>query len=84
MKYLHIGAFGKSETCPPTSKLWLYVSAELPAREREEIAAHLAVCDFCGAEAELLRKNPPRVMPLPNAEIPSHLKNLAAEILGKR
>ena len=59
MAYLRVNKFGKRASCPPTETLWHFVSGTLAAAQHEQTQAHIAACDFCGAEIELLSKNPP-------------------------
>lgn len=84
MAYLRFYKFGKWETCPTTETLLRFISEGLTANQHEKIATHIAVCDFCGAEIQLLSKNPsPHVAPFQRAEMPPHLQSLAASFLTK-
>lgn len=86
MAYLRVNKFGKSVTCPPVETHLRFVSGMLTAKQYEQIAAHMSACDFCGAEVQLLSKNPPPhcVVTFPHAEMPPHLQTLATECLTTR
>lgn len=49
-------SFGKQSNCPTSHKILAYVQGSLRPLARERIAQHCALCDFCGAEAQLLTK----------------------------
>jgi hypothetical protein len=76
----------KSKTCPTAATLLLYGEASLEEETHGEIGRHLAHCDFCGAELQLLTKFPPRGratfrparMPLPLFRLAKDLLRLAA------
>jgi hypothetical protein len=75
--------FCKHKTCPATELLLLYHDAVLAPTLARGVAAHLAECDFCGAELFLLTRHPPvnlpRYAPVP---IPEPLYRLAKSLLG--
>jgi len=74
--------FCKRKTCPSAEMLLLYHDAVLARTFAREVAAHLAVCDFCDAELYLLTKFPP--LGLPNhtpVMLPEPLYRLAKELL---
>jgi hypothetical protein len=48
-------SFGKHSNCPTSDKVLSYVAGGLRPLARKRIAQHCALCDFCGAEAQLLR-----------------------------
>jgi hypothetical protein len=52
---------------------------------RASIAAHLAACDFCGAEMQLLSRFPPQANTLPFAAfpMPAGLRRLAEDMLAE-
>ena len=75
--------FQKTLTCPAAEALLGYARAELAGDSRAAVARHLATCDFCGAEAQLLsRFAPPASAPLTAAPLPGHLRRLAEELLA--
>lgn len=49
-------SFGKHSNCPTSHKILTYVAGGLKPLARERIAQHCALCDFCGAEAQLLAR----------------------------
>jgi hypothetical protein len=49
--------FGKRATCPTTEETLSYIEGSLGTGEAKRIAQHVHVCDFCGAEAQLLAKH---------------------------
>lgn len=75
--------FCKQDTCPSAETLLLYHEVKLMPGEHEQVAAHLAVCDFCGAELQLLVRHPPIDVDCVQGQIPDHLRLLAEELLGR-
>ena len=78
-------AFCKLKTCPPAETLLLFHEGAL-ARDvarRQQVAAHLSSCDFCGAELQLLSRfpvaGPPQVRPV---KMPWALYRLARELFA--
>lgn len=79
---LSTAAFCKQKACPSTETLLSYqAGVGLTSKERESVMAHLTMCDFCGAELQLLVKHPPCDEPWTAAEMPLHLRLLANSIL---
>src|ERR687886_1370357 len=76
--------FRKLRTCPQSEALSLYCRGGATAARRASIAAHVAACDFCGAEAQLLSRFPPPANALPFAAlaIPAGLRRLAEDMLS--
>ena|SRR5205085_6155109 len=76
--------FRKLRTCPQSEALSLYCQGGTNAARRASIAAHVAACDFCGAEAQLLSRFPPPVNALPFTDlvIPAPLRRLAEDMLS--
>ena len=74
MRSTSTALFGKQRTCPPAESILLRGPA---------VAEHVAACDFCGAEAQLLSRFPPPANALPFAvlSMPAALRRLALEIL---
>jgi hypothetical protein len=78
-----ITTFCKRQTCPATELLLLYHDAALDPISERVVAAHLAECDFCGAELFLLTKYPPHSLPrYRRAPVPEQLYRLARLLLG--
>lgn len=75
-------AFCKQKTCPSAEVLLLYHEAGLTWEKRLEVAAHLAACDFCGAEMQLLSKHPPSNVYGETVKMPLHLRRLAEALLA--
>lgn len=77
--------FRKLKTCPPAEMLQLYGEARLVRGVQRKVAAHLAACDFCGAEMQLLRTYPSRHQQLTHdpepAAIPAPLLRLARDLM---
>lgn len=71
--------FRKLRTCPRSETLLTFCDGALEAR----VAEHVASCDFCGAEIQLLSRHAPPAGALPLAahEMPEHLRRLAEELL---
>ncbi len=80
--------FHKLPTCPSTEALRLHslTTAKVGRREQQQsfIATHLAACDFCGAEMQLLSKFPPHECAATFApcEMPLPLRLLAEDLLA--
>jgi len=51
--------FVKRPECPPSGVLLAYAGESVTGWMREGIGSHLAHCDFCSAELQLLGKHPP-------------------------
>ena len=76
--------FQKTTTCPAADALLDYAGAGLASEGRAAVALHLATCDFCGAEAQLLSRFAPPASALPvAAPLPGHLRLLAEELLAQ-
>ena len=75
--------FEKSRRCPSSDLLLSYYRSDFSADQTPPIASHLATCDFCAAELQLLSKYP-AVEPLcEGAVMPPDLGALAAALLTK-
>lgn len=77
--------FQKTLTCPAAGALLRYAQEALTGEGRASVARHLAACDFCGAEAQLLSRHaPPATAPaFAAAPLPGHLRRLAEELLSQ-
>lgn len=76
--------FQKSLTCPAAETLYVYARGSFKGERRAAIASHLATCDFCGAEAQLLSRFAPPASTLPAAApLPDHLRRLAKDLLAQ-
>ena len=74
--------FCKQATCPSSEMLLSYRSLGLAAEQRAWVASHLAACDFCGAELQLLTKYSPICEEYALTDIPLNLRHLAEALLS--
>jgi hypothetical protein len=74
--------FRKLRTCPQSEALLTFC---LNAHGALRVAEHLATCDFCGAEVQLLSRFAPPANALPFAVLamPAPLRRLAEELLSE-
>lgn len=85
MNSLSANKFYKQVTCPASETLLLYHAFALVTKQRKRVASHLATCDFCNAELQLLIKHPPcedGESFIEEALMPSSLRRLAEAILA--
>jgi hypothetical protein len=61
--------FAKQHGCPTSAALQAYGADTLSFLARPGVAAHLAACEFCGAELSLLTQ-PARAVERPEVEPP--------------
>lgn len=54
-----MNSFAKQTNCPASSEILSYVENSLRPLARQKVARHCSLCDFCGAEAQLLSKYRP-------------------------
>ena len=83
MTSLSTAVFRKLRTCPSAETLLLYTAEGLQREGLSSVTAHLAACDFCGAELKLLSEHPPCGCSLATTqagEMPSDLRRLAEDI----
>ena len=85
MYYVSTARFQKLRTCPSAEVLIEYKDAGLPRARKARVARHLAVCEFCSAELQLLSKHRADYCPISRFadEIPTHLRRLAEELLAQ-
>ncbi len=74
-----VAIFCKRLSCPPSETLLAYRSGHTSQTKRERILSHLADCEFCGAELQLLDRCPPEVEERQVCQIPAHLRILYEE-----
>jgi hypothetical protein len=74
--------FRKLLTCPQSEAL---VTFCLDSQAAARVAEHVAACDFCGAEAQLLSRfaQPADALPFAAPAMPAPLRRLAEEILSE-
>jgi hypothetical protein len=78
-----IGLFCKTAGCPTSQALLAYHRLELASRDRASIKGHLASCDFCGAELQLLNHYRCDAEEYSVVEMPSQLRRLAEDLLTR-
>ncbi len=85
MTSLSTALFRKLRSCPSAEALLHFSEEEGGVREGEAVlAAHLATCDFCGAEQQLLARHAPCACASAEApEMPPHLRRLAEDLLAQ-
>jgi hypothetical protein len=84
MKVSSVTVFCKQPTCPSSEALLAYQSERLGLEQEARMALHLAGCDFCGAELQLLTEHPPSVEEeCALTDIPVSLRRLAEALLGR-
>jgi hypothetical protein len=77
--------FRKLRTCPGSETLLGFHLGARGASGRGGVAEHVASCDFCGAEAQMLSLHAPPADALPFAAppMPQHLRRLAEDLLAE-
>lgn len=83
---LSTAEFRKLRTCPSTETLLLYTEEDQVREGRSNVVgAHLAACDFCGAEMQLLSKCPRGGYhsAATAREMPTNLRRLAEDLLAE-
>ena len=79
------GDFRKQHDCPTSDTLLAFAHRSLPGLKRQSLRLHLAKCDFCGAELQLLSNHPPmKEAPHVPARIPLSLLLIAERTLPKK
>ena len=83
MNRVNTARFRKLQTCPSAEVLIQYGQAGLACEAEERVSHHLASCDFCGAEMQMLSKHWRRDSPaLKGAgEMSLSLRRLAEDLL---
>ncbi|MDQ3253245.1 MAG: hypothetical protein M3458_18500 [Acidobacteriota bacterium] len=75
--------FRKLKGCPSAETILLLIETNIGLEKQQEVATHLATCDFCGAEMYLLVKHYVTVSGFSQwCEMPLPLRHLAEHILG--
>jgi hypothetical protein len=52
-------SFGKQSYCPTSHEMLAHVEGSLSPLNRQRVEEHALLCDFCGAELQLLAKCTP-------------------------
>lgn len=73
--------FRKKWRCPSAEALVSYHQRSLANWQTSHITAHLAMCDFCAAELQLLSKFSPAEHRTETPTMPAHLRALAEALL---
>jgi hypothetical protein len=77
----------KNEDCPSSNELLEYQNGDLVSNRSREITRHLAVCEFCDAEAEFYSNYPQAAaeteVVIETAAIPEPLFELAEALLKR-
>jgi hypothetical protein len=76
-----VSLFRKQTGCPSSEMLLGYRTNDLSRAERAWVNSHLNVCEFCGAELQLLMEHRPVEEECPVADMPLHLRYLAEALL---
>ena len=85
MRFSSTAEFRKLKTCPSAEAMLLHGEALMTDEQQVSVAAHLAMCDFCGAEMQLLTRHPPRQWSESSVahEMPLTLRRLAEELMAE-
>jgi hypothetical protein len=75
--------FCKKASCPSSQSLLAYKRSLLGFNQVLYVEAHLASCDFCNAELQLLTRHRDNVDEYSFAEMPAQLRLLAESLLQK-
>ena len=81
MSSLSGSAFEKKRHCPSSELLLSCQQRELTHAQTSQIAVHLAACDFCKAELQLLSRYPSAGDSYESPPVPSNLRTLAEDLL---
>jgi hypothetical protein len=76
-----ISLFCKTARCPTSQALLAYHRLDLATKDRAWIKSHLASCDFCSAELQLLTRYRSDAEEYSFVEMPTRLRRLAEDLL---
>jgi hypothetical protein len=76
-----VSKFSKRISCPASQTLLAFRRSRLGYKENAYIEAHLAYCDFCNAELQLLTLHRNDAEEYAFAEMPARLRRLAQGLL---
>jgi anti-sigma factor RsiW len=76
--------FRKTADCPTSQVLLACRRSLLTAKDEDYIESHLASCDFCSAELQLLTRYRSEAEEYSFAEMPAQLRRLAEDLLKRR
>ena len=85
MSFTSTALFRKLRTCPGSETLLYFCFGSRVASGGGVVAEHVASCDFCGAEAQMLSLHAPPAEALPFAALPMPpaLRRLAEDLLAE-
>ena len=81
---LKMVTFCKNNNCSSSQDLLAFESGNLSVKERGQIEAHLAACEFCAAEVEFYAHYPQAEETVAKVEIPIPLYELAEALLSNK
>jgi hypothetical protein len=76
--------FRKTAACPTSRALLAFRGSLLDTEGLAQIESHLACCDFCSAELQLLSRYRSEVEEYSFVEMPAQLRRLAESLLKRR
>ncbi len=77
-----VSLFHKKVGCPSSQSLLEYDQSRFASAHSVRIEAHLAYCDFCNAELQLLTRHQDTQDEYSFAEMPAQLRSLAERLLN--
>ena len=83
MSFLPVTIFRKSAACPSSETLLAYRQFGMKHGRREWVESHLAGCDFCRAELQLLNRYRRVRECVTLGEVPAELRELAESVLAE-
>ena len=83
MRSLAVSEFEKGRQCPSSEVLLSYQQRDLTSGQTSQIAFHLAACDFCSAELQLLSRCSPPGELYESPPMPVTLQALAEALLNR-
>jgi hypothetical protein len=83
MPFLPVTIFCKSAHCPASETLLAYRKSGMARGERAFVEAHLAVCEFCSSELQLLDRYRYGAEEIVLGQMPAALRRLAEELLPR-
>jgi len=78
-----VSVFRKRISCPSSQALLAFRRSQLPYMDKADVEAHLGFCDFCNAELQLLTLHRNESEEYAFAEMPTHLRRLAQNLLRR-
>ncbi|MDX6288789.1 MAG: hypothetical protein QOH42_588 [Blastocatellia bacterium] len=76
--------FRKTAACPTSRSLLAFRRSLMDTEGLAQIESHLACCDFCSAELQLLSRYRSEVEEYSFVEMPAQLRRLAESLLKRR